>query len=59
MGGFAGPEGAVTVPIKPRFSANNGQALRQSSLAGLGIIFQVEELTRENIGGPANPPDKI
>lgn len=46
---FSGPEGKVTVPTKSRFSANSGQALRQAALAGLGIIFQPVELTKEDV----------
>lgn len=46
---FARAHKAVTASIKPRFSVNSGQALRQAALSGLGIILQVEELTREDI----------
>jgi len=46
---FTGPDGVVTVPVKSRFAVNSGQALRQTALSGLGIIYQVEDLTREDI----------
>jgi DNA-binding transcriptional LysR family regulator len=46
---FTGPNGVVTIPIKSRFSVNSGQALRQTALAGLGIIYQVEDLTRDDL----------
>lgn len=46
---FSGKDGKVAVHVKSRFSANNGQALKQAALAGLGIIFQAAELTQEDI----------
>ncbi len=45
---FSGKDGKVVVPIKSRFSANSGQALKQVALTGLGIIFQAAELTQED-----------
>ncbi|MBS0239026.1 MAG: LysR family transcriptional regulator [Proteobacteria bacterium] len=46
---FIGPDGKSTVPVKSRFSANSGLALKQAALAGLGIIFQPAELTQDDI----------
>jgi DNA-binding transcriptional LysR family regulator len=46
---FSGMDGNVAVVVKSRFSANSGQALKQAALAGLGIIFQPAELTRDQI----------
>jgi DNA-binding transcriptional LysR family regulator len=46
---FSGKDGKVAVLVKSRFSTNNGQALKQAALAGLGIIFQAVELTQEDI----------
>lgn len=46
---FSGKDGKVGVRVKSRFSANNGQALKQAALAGLGIIFQAAELTHEDL----------
>lgn len=46
---LAGPRGEVVVPIKPKFSVNSGQALRQAALSGLGVILQAAELMREDV----------
>lgn len=46
---FSGPEGEIAVPIRPHLSVNSGEALRRAALAGLGIIVQAEELTREDV----------
>jgi DNA-binding transcriptional LysR family regulator len=46
---FVGPGGEVAVPVRSRFSANIGEALRQAALAGWGIILQARELTVEDI----------
>jgi len=46
---FCGKDGNVAVLVKSRFSANNGQALKQAALAALGIIFQPAELTEEHL----------
>ncbi|MBS7541787.1 LysR family transcriptional regulator [Ancylobacter oerskovii] len=46
---FIGASGEVVVPIKPKFSVNSGQALRQAALAGSGIILQAAELLQEDI----------
>jgi DNA-binding transcriptional LysR family regulator len=35
---FEGPEGPVAVPVRGRLRADNGQALRDAALAGIGII---------------------
>lgn len=37
------------VPVKSRLSINNGQALRNAALEGLGIILQPCELLREDL----------
>jgi DNA-binding transcriptional LysR family regulator len=44
-----GKDGKVTIAVRSRFSANSGQALKQAALAGLGVIFQPAELTREHL----------
>lgn len=47
---FIGPEREeVTVPVRSRFSVNNGQALRGTALAGFGVILQAKELTAQDI----------
>lgn len=46
---FSGRKGRVAVRVKSRFSTNNGQALKEAALAGLGIIFQAAELTLEDV----------
>lgn len=46
---FNGAGGKIAIPIKTRFSANSGHALKQAALAGLGVIFQPEELTKDEI----------
>ncbi len=46
---FVGDGEDVVVPIRPRFSVNSGQALRQAALSDLGIILQAEELTRQDL----------
>lgn len=46
---LVGPGGEVAIPIRPRFSVNSGQALRQAALAGLGVILQAEELTKQDV----------
>jgi DNA-binding transcriptional LysR family regulator len=35
---FQGPEGMVSVAVQGRLKVNNGQALRDAALAGLGIV---------------------
>ncbi|RXF75334.1 LysR family transcriptional regulator [Hansschlegelia zhihuaiae] len=46
---LVGRDGEVLVPIRPRFSVNSGQALRQAALSSLGIILQAEELTARDV----------
>lgn len=46
---FCGDEGEIVVPVKSRFSANSGPALRQAALAGMGIILQLEELLVDDV----------
>jgi DNA-binding transcriptional LysR family regulator len=36
---FAGPNGPRMVPLRPRVRANNGDALRQAAIGGLGIAL--------------------
>jgi DNA-binding transcriptional LysR family regulator len=35
---FDGPQGMVAIAVRGRLKANNGQALREAALAGIGII---------------------
>ena len=35
-----GPDGAIEVPVSGTFRANNGDALCEAALAGLGIVYQ-------------------
>lgn len=46
---FAGDEGEVVVPVALALTANNGEALRQAALSGLGIITQPEILLAEDL----------
>lgn len=46
---FEGPSGTVSVEVVSRFSANNGQALLSTALAGLGIVLQPAALVRSAI----------
>lgn len=46
---FSNKDGKVAVLVKSRFSANSGQALKHAALAGLGIIFQPEELVQDDL----------
>lgn len=46
---FSGKDGKIAVLVKSRFSANNGQALKEAALAGLGVIFQPAELMQEDL----------
>jgi DNA-binding transcriptional LysR family regulator len=45
-----GPDGTEHgVPIRSRFTSNNGEALRQAALAGGGILMQWETLLHEDL----------
>ncbi|WP_247305143.1 LysR family transcriptional regulator [Ralstonia pseudosolanacearum] len=46
---FDGPDGSVKVPIKGKFLADSGEALRAAAVAGVGIILQPAELLAEDI----------
>lgn len=46
---FCGDGGETVVPVVSRFSVNSGEALRQATLAGLGIVLHVEELLAEDV----------
>lgn len=46
---FEGPDGSVKVPIKGKFLADSGEALRAAAVAGVGIILQPAELLAEDI----------
>jgi DNA-binding transcriptional LysR family regulator len=46
---FEGPEGCITVPIKSRLIIDNGEALRTAARAGMGLIFQPQELVKEDL----------
>jgi len=46
---FEGPEGCITVPIKSRLIIDNGEALRTAARAGIGLIFQPQELVKEDL----------
>lgn len=44
-----GPDGSVNIPIYGRLMIDNGEALLQAALAGLGIILQPFELVRSSL----------
>jgi len=44
-----GPDTEATVPVRGNLTVNNGQALRQAALAGLGIIMQPEALVADDL----------
>lgn len=44
-----GPTGEIDVPVKGRFAANHGEALRVAALAHAGIILQPEVLLGEDL----------
>ncbi|NTJ66220.1 LysR family transcriptional regulator [Agrobacterium rhizogenes] len=44
-----GPDGSVNIPISGRLMIDNGEALLQAALAGLGIILQPFELVRSSL----------
>lgn len=46
---FATPDGMIAVEVKPRLSINNGHALRRAALAGLGVIYQPDNLVLDDI----------
>jgi DNA-binding transcriptional LysR family regulator len=46
---FEGPEGCITVPIKSRLIIDNGEALRTAARADMGLIFQPQELVKEDL----------
>jgi len=48
-GGWSlGRKGKVALPV-PRFTSNNGQALRSAALAGAGIVMQPEALLGDDV----------
>jgi DNA-binding transcriptional LysR family regulator len=46
---LAGPQGEERVPVKGRLQINNGEALRQAALAGVGIVMQSELLLADDL----------
>jgi DNA-binding transcriptional LysR family regulator len=46
---FRGPEGTETVEVSCRFIVNNGQALLNMALAGLGILLQPAALVQDEV----------
>jgi DNA-binding transcriptional LysR family regulator len=46
---FAGPEGEVSVPLRPVFLANDAEVLRQAALHGMGIGFLPSTLVQDDI----------
>jgi len=44
-----GRDGAIEVPVSGPFRANNGDALREAALAGLGIVYQPTFLFHEDL----------
>lgn len=44
-----GPDGEDSVPVRGRFTVNNGQALRVAALNGMGIVMQPELLLSEDM----------
>lgn len=53
---FDGPDGNVSIPISGRLMVDNGEALLQAALAGLGIILQPFELIRSSLESGALLP---
>lgn len=53
---FDGPDGNVSIPISGRLMVDNGEALLQAALAGLGIILQPFELIRSSLEAGALMP---
>jgi DNA-binding transcriptional LysR family regulator len=60
---FDGPEGAVAVAVTGRMRANNGQALRDAALAGLGVVrlpvFTMGEALAEGLLLPVMPRYRV
>ncbi|AYG67727.1 MULTISPECIES: LysR family transcriptional regulator [unclassified Rhizobium] len=46
---FEGPEGSVSIPISGRLMIDNGEALLNAALAGLGIVLQSFELIQSSL----------
>jgi DNA-binding transcriptional LysR family regulator len=46
---FAGPEGAVSVRVRPWMHTNNGDSCRAAALAGAGIVLQPSFLVGEDL----------
>ncbi|MFK0164664.1 LysR family transcriptional regulator [Rhizobium sp. NPDC090279] len=46
---FEGPDGNISIPISGRLMIDNGEALLQAALAGIGIILQPFELIRSSL----------
>jgi DNA-binding transcriptional LysR family regulator len=46
---FHGPDGPIAVPVTSRFVVNNGQALLNAALAGLGLIYQPAALLEPDL----------
>jgi DNA-binding transcriptional LysR family regulator len=44
---FAGPAGPFDLRIRPRILSNNGNALMQAAIAGLGVILQPNFIVHE------------
>jgi DNA-binding transcriptional LysR family regulator len=46
---FAGPDGEVSVPLRPALVANDIEVLRQAALNGMGIGFLPSALVQDDI----------
>ncbi len=44
-----GPEGEISVPVKPRLRMDSGEGIRRAALAGFGIALHAEMLLNEDI----------
>jgi Transcriptional regulator len=46
---FMGPEGMIIVPVNGRLMIDTGEALLNAARAGLGLLYQPEELVKDDL----------
>jgi len=44
-----GPQGEISVPVRPRLRMDSGEGVRRAALAGFGIVLHAEMLLEEDI----------